>query len=205
MSNLVDIENDKPPKTKRTAIRPPVKRKAFYLTNADMLKEVIHAKSLGKVTDKLARMFMLLTERYSRKSNFAGYSFREDMVSTALINLCANGLKFNPEKSSNPFAFYTTAVRNSFLQYMADEKKHRNIRDALIVDAGSNPSFSFTDSENEARPSHDPFANGVGDLITGNKHNMLPGDVTLGEIPEELEEEIEEVIELIIYDTDEDE
>lgn len=118
----------------------------YYLTNADLLPAVLEAKKHGKITDKLARMLMLLTDRYSRKANFNGYSFREDMVSAALINLVQNALKFNPEKSSNPFAFYTTAIKNSFLQYMLDEKKQRFIRDTLLVEAGQDASHTFMDS-----------------------------------------------------------
>jgi DNA-directed RNA polymerase specialized sigma subunit len=126
----------------------PVKKRVakYYLTNADLLPAVLEAKQVGKITDKLARMLMLLTDRYSRKANFNGYSFREDMVSAALINLCQNALKFNPEKSSNPFAFYTTAIKNSFLQFMLDEKKQRYIRDTLLVESGHNASHSFMDS-----------------------------------------------------------
>ena len=118
----------------------------YYLTNADLLPAVLDAKKHGKMTDKLARMLMLLTEKYSLKSNWAGYSFREDMVSAALINLCQNALKFDPAKSSNPFAFYTTAIRNSFLQYMIDEKKQRYIRDTLLVEAGQDASYSYMES-----------------------------------------------------------
>jgi len=88
----------------------------------------------------------LITERYSKKSKFSVYSFREDMVSVALINLCANGLKFDPERSSNPFSFYTTVIHNSFLQYMADEKKHRNIRDSMMVENGLNPSSTYVEN-----------------------------------------------------------
>jgi len=118
----------------------------YYLTNADLLPAVLEAKERGKMTDKLARMLMLLTDRYSRKANFNGYSFREDMVSAALVNLVQNALKFNPEKSSNPFAFYTTSIKNSFLQYMLDEKKERFIRDTLLTEAGQDASYSFMES-----------------------------------------------------------
>jgi hypothetical protein len=124
--------------------------KGHYVTNAVLLPAVIEAKQIGKVTDKLIRMIMMIAERYSRKSNFIGYSFREDMVSAAVINLCNNALKFNLEKSNNPFSYYTTGIHNSFLQYMADEKKHRNIKDSLLIDAGSNPSFNFMQSEMNA-------------------------------------------------------
>ena len=120
-----------------------------YVRNSELLPAVIEAKQLGRVTDKLIRMIQMIATRYSLKHNFVGYSFREDMVSAAVMNLCNNALKFNPEKSSNPFSFYTTAIYHSFLQYMADEKKHRNIRDALLVDAGSNPSFNFMQGEKD--------------------------------------------------------
>ena len=120
--------------------------KGHYVTNSVLLPEVIRAKQLGRVTNELARMILMIAERFSRKSNFVGYSFREDMVSFAMVNLMANALKFNPEKSNNPFAFYTTAIRNSFLQYLADEKKHRDIRDSLIVEEGLNPSFNYSEN-----------------------------------------------------------
>lgn len=120
-----------------------------YVRNADLLPAVIEAKKAGKVTNKLMMMIQMIAERYSKKANFAGYSFREDMVSVAVENLCKNALKFDHEKYSNPFAFYTTAIHNSFLQFMADEKKHRNIRDALLIDAGANPSFNFLDGERD--------------------------------------------------------
>lgn len=117
--------------------------KGHYVTNGVLLPAVLEAKEMNVVTDKLIRMINMIAERYSRKHNFVNYSFREDMVSAAVMNLCNNALKFNPEKSSNPFSFYTTAIHNSFLQYISEEKKHRNIRDQLLLDAGSNPSFNY--------------------------------------------------------------
>lgn len=121
-------------------------RGKYYLTNADLLPAVLDAKSQGKVTDKLARMLMLLTMRYSLSSSFAGYSYREDMVSAALVNLCQNALKFDPAKSSNPFAFYTKAIHRSFLQYMSDEKKQHYIRDVKLIEEGHDPSHNFKDN-----------------------------------------------------------
>lgn len=123
--------------------------KGHYLTNASLLEAVKEAKEKGRVTDKLAKMWMLLTERYAHKSTFVGYSFRDDMVSVALINLVANGLKFNAEKYNNPFAYYTTMIHHSFLQYLADEKKHRNIRDIIMVENGINPSSTFLENNHD--------------------------------------------------------
>ena len=118
--------------------------RGHYVTNAQLLPEIKACKENGgKLSSTLAKYLNMIAERYSYSPSFGGYSFREDMVSFAVVNLVANWYKFDPAKSDNPFAFYTTACYRSFLQYLADEKKQRNIRDELLIDAGANPSFSF--------------------------------------------------------------
>lgn len=90
----------------------------------------------GRISDKLAGMFLKMAERYALKANFRGYSYREEMIAEALMNLCQNGLRFDESKSNNPFAYYTRAIHNSFLKYMRYEKKHQSIRDDLIEQSG---------------------------------------------------------------------
>lgn len=153
--------------------------KGHYVTNGVLLPAVLEAKEMNVVTEKLIKMIQMIAERYSRKSNFVNYSFREDMVSAAVMNLCNNALKFNPEKSNNPFSFYTTAIHNSFLQYIAEEKKHRQIRDQLLIDAGSNPSFNYqekTIADSDTRSY-------AGDLII--EEPELPTKKKLEELAEE--------------------
>ena len=115
----------------------------YYITNSVLLPEVLASKKEGKMSEALAEMLMKLTRKYANRPCFMGYSYRDDMISEALTNLCQNALKFNPEKSSNPFAYYTTCINSSFLQYLNFEKKHRVIRDQLLIEVGENPSFGF--------------------------------------------------------------
>jgi DNA-directed RNA polymerase specialized sigma subunit len=89
----------------------------YYITNGKMLPEVIKSKAQGVLTNELAKMLMMLTRKYAQRPCFSGYTYKEDMISEALANLCQNALKFNPEKSSNPFAYYTTCINSSFLQF----------------------------------------------------------------------------------------
>lgn len=132
--------------------------RGHYVTNAQLLEAIAADKANGyKLSDRLAKYLYMIAERYSYSPSFANYSFREDMVSIAVVNLCANWHKFDPEKSENPFAFYTTAAYRSFLQYLADEKKHREIRDSLLVESGANPSFAFQE-KSRAGVSHDDTA-----------------------------------------------
>ncbi len=117
--------------------------KKFYVSNAQLLEAFYEAKELGRLTDRMAKYLTLIATRYSYHPWFAGYSFREDMVCVAVVNLVANWHKFNPEKSDNPFAYYTTASYRSFLSFLDSERKERDIRDQLLVDAGSNPSYNY--------------------------------------------------------------
>lgn len=119
--------------------------KKHYVSNAQLLEEFHICKKDGKLSNKMAKYLMLVAERYSYHPWFAGYSFREDMVCSAVVNLCANWHKFNPEKSDtpNPFSYYTTACYRSFLSYLDAERKERDIRDELLIDAGASPSFNY--------------------------------------------------------------
>jgi DNA-directed RNA polymerase specialized sigma subunit len=121
----------------------------YYLTNAQLLPEVIKSKEAGRMSETLASMLMMLTRRYASRPSFSGYTYKEDMIAEALADLCKNALKFNPERSNNPFAFYTSCINNSFLGFLNQEKKHRRIRDQLLVDIGENPSFSFQEEYRE--------------------------------------------------------
>lgn len=133
-----------------------VSTRGHYVTNAQLLEAIAADKANNQtLSPKLARYLYMIAERYSYSSSFGGYSFREDMVSFAVVNLCANWHKFDPEKSDNPFAFYTTAAYRSFLQYLADEKKQRDIRDQMLVEAGANPSFSYQDRNKSSLTSDD--------------------------------------------------
>lgn len=130
-----------PPKSKQPT--EPKRRTRNYLNNPDILAEVVASKEKGKMTDKLAHMLMLLCLRYATKPGYAGYTYNDDMQGYALMMLCRTWHKFDPEKSDNPFAFYTQCIKHSFIQYLNQEKRQRDIRDELLIDGGMNPSFSY--------------------------------------------------------------
>jgi len=134
--------------------------KGHYVTNAQLLEAFYEAKAAGKLTDRLAKYLMMVAERYSYHPWFAGYSFREDMVATAVVNLCANWHKFNPEKQENPnpFSYYTTASYRSFLSYLDSERKERDIRDELLIEAGANPSFNYQERHGGSGKTSDDVA-----------------------------------------------
>ena len=78
----------------------------------------------GSMTNKLAKSFMLLCERYSMRFNWRGYTYVDEMRSQALLQLSQIGLQFDESKSQNPFAYYTAAIDNSFTRILNIEKKN---------------------------------------------------------------------------------
>jgi hypothetical protein len=105
----------------------------------------------GKMTDKLAHMMMMLCERYSMRSNWRGYTYVDEMRSTALVQLSQVGLQFDESRSQNPFAYYTATITNSFTRVLNLEKRNQNIRDDILQDSGYMPSFNrqLTDEANQ--------------------------------------------------------
>jgi len=96
----------------------------------------------GKMTNKLAHMFVKLCERYATRSNWRGYTYNEEMRGQALLQLSQIGLQFDESKSQNPFAYYTAAITNSFTRILNIEKKMQNIRDDILEINGLNPSWT---------------------------------------------------------------
>jgi hypothetical protein len=101
-----------------------------------------HFSLEGSMTPKLARSFMMLVERYSMRFNWRGYTYVDEMRSQALLQLSQIGLQFDESKSQNPFAYYTAAIDNSFTRILNIEKKNQMIRDDLLIEIGSNPSYT---------------------------------------------------------------
>lgn len=96
----------------------------------------------GRINNRLAMMFMLLVDRYSRRGNWRGYTYVDEMRNQALLQLSQIGLQFDESKSDNPFAFYTTSIKNCFTRVLNLEKKAQNIRDDLLIIAGVAPSYT---------------------------------------------------------------
>ena len=96
----------------------------------------------GRATEKLARMWMKLCERYATRGNVRGYTYNDEMRGQAILQLAQIGLQFDESKSDNPFAYYTAAVTNSFVRIINIEKRNQNIRDDILEMNDLSPSYT---------------------------------------------------------------
>lgn len=100
------------------------------------------SKDHGQITNKLARMYIMMCEKYAMKFNWRGYTYNDEMRNSAILQLTYVGLRFNEAKSANPFAYYTAAITNSFCRVLNTEKRNQNIRDDILEINGLNPSWT---------------------------------------------------------------
>jgi DNA-directed RNA polymerase specialized sigma24 family protein len=124
----------------------PVKKKK-YINNADLMIQLRLSRQNDRMTDELAKMLMMLCERYSKHPDYANiYSYKEDMQAFANLTVVKVWKSFNPDRGNNPFAYFTQVIRHAFYQYLNHEKKQREVKDELLIDIGELPSFTYMEN-----------------------------------------------------------
>ena len=87
------------------------------------------------VTNYIGECFLKIANHLSYRPNFINYTFRDDMISDGIEN-CLQYLKnFNPDKSNNPFAYFTQIIYYAFIRRIQKEKKQTNIKYKMIEQA----------------------------------------------------------------------
>ena len=104
--------------------------------------------ALPKIPEYFGEAIIQIATRFSRRSNFIGYSFRDEMISDAIEHALVAVDKFDPTKSSNPFSYITTMVYYSFIRRIAKEKRQSYIRSKLIQDMPID-SFDIQDHDDD--------------------------------------------------------
>ena len=118
---------------------------AHYVNNKDFLDALIKhraacalAEEEGKdkpiVSNYIGDCILKIATHLSYKPNFINYSYRDDMILDGVENCIQYLDNFNPDKSSNPFAYFTQIIYYAFLRRIAKEKKQSYIKGKLIMD-----------------------------------------------------------------------
>jgi hypothetical protein len=118
---------------------------AHYVNNKDFLAAIIEMKEKVKeaeekglpkpiVSNYIGECILKIATHLSYKPNFINYSYRDDMILDGVENCIQYIDNFNPDKSSNPFAYFTQIIYYAFLRRIAKEKKQSYIKGKLIQD-----------------------------------------------------------------------
>jgi hypothetical protein len=106
-----------------------VNNKRFFDEIVAYQKRVEEAKEKGldlpRIPDYIGQCLLKIAERLSTKPNFINYSFRDDMIADAVENGILYFHDFDPEKSQNPFAYFTQITYYAFIRRINKEEKNR--------------------------------------------------------------------------------
>ena len=122
------------------------KSKEHYVSNKDFLAAMIvykkmckQAKKDGKqkppVTDYIGTCFLKIANHLSFRPNFINYTFRDDMISDGIENCLQYLDNFDPDKSNNPFAYFTQIIYYAFIRRIQKEKKQVTIKHKMLLDS----------------------------------------------------------------------
>jgi hypothetical protein len=118
-----------------------------YVNNRDFLdalmvyrKEVAVAAEEGnpkpRVPPYIGECFLKIATHLSYKPNFVNYMFRDDMICDGIENCLQYIHNFDPEKSTNPFAYFTQIIYFAFLRRISKEKKQLEIKTKILEKSG---------------------------------------------------------------------
>ena len=93
-------------------------------------------KTKPDVTNYIGECFLKIANHLSFRPNFINYTYRDDMISDGIENCLQYMNNFNPEKSTNPFAYFTQIIYYAFIRRIQKEKKQTLVKQKLIQNAG---------------------------------------------------------------------
>ena len=84
------------------------------------------------VTEYMGECFYKIATHLSYRPNFINYTYREEMIGDGIENCIRYAKNFNPEKSKNPFAYFTQIIYYAFIRRITKEKKQTAIKQKII-------------------------------------------------------------------------
>lgn len=101
------------------------KRPKYYISNSDMMKELVIFYDTGQFTEQLAQYFHKIVEGISHAPNFVNYSYNDEMKGDALLRMvmAVNDKTFDLSREDKAFAYFTMIAWRAFQNRIKIEKK----------------------------------------------------------------------------------
>lgn len=120
-----------------------INNKTLYSAMIQHKNSVESAEKEGLPKPQVARYIgesiLLICNNLAKKPNFSGYTYKQDMISDGIMDCIAAVDNFNPDKTNNPFAYFTQIAWNAFLRRIQKEKKqtyikHKNYENNILFE-----------------------------------------------------------------------
>ena len=132
------------------------KQKPHYVDNKKFLQAMVEWRETWPnelketikppVSNYVGECFLKIATHLSCRPNFINYTYRDEMISDGIENCLQYAQNFNPEKSKNPFAYFTQIIYYAFLRRIQKEKKQTHVRNKIIEKSNY---VSFTTMEGD--------------------------------------------------------
>jgi len=104
-----------------------IDNKKFFQAMKEWKDSIKDAEDAGAmrppVTNYLGECFVKICNHLAYKSNFVNYTFRDEMILDGIENCLRYADRFNPDKSENPFAYFTQITYYSFIRRIKKEAR----------------------------------------------------------------------------------
>ena len=131
-----------------------VNNKEFLIALVEFKQQCKVAKEKGEkrppISNYIGECFLKIATHLSYKPNFVNYMFREDMICDGIENCVQYIENFNPEKSSNPFAYFTQIIYYAFLRRIQKEKRQLEIKNKILLKSGYEQVFHSDDNDSSS-------------------------------------------------------
>jgi hypothetical protein len=109
-----------------------------------------HWEGKPQITNYLGECFLKIATHLSYKPNFVNYMFREDMICDGIENCVQYIHNFEPEKSNNPFAYFTQIIYYAFLRRIQKEKRQLEVKNKILLKSGYEQVFHSDDNDSSS-------------------------------------------------------
>ena len=151
-----------------------INNKTLYLAMIQYKNSVEEAVNEGKekpkVPEYIGQSILLISNNLAKKPNFSGYTYKQDMISDGIMDCIAAVDNFNPDKTNNPFAYFTQIAWNAFLRRIQKEKKqtyikHKNFENSILMDE----SWHYSSAQLKTNEYSDEMVRNFENKLTKNK------------------------------------
>lgn len=120
-----------------------------YINNKTLYGAMIHYRNELKEAERLenekpivpkyiGESILLICNNLAKKPNFSGYTYKSDMISDGIMDCISAVDNFDPDRTNNPFAYFTQIAWNAFLRRIQKEKKqtyikHKNYENSFLL------------------------------------------------------------------------
>ena len=94
------------------------------------------------IPNYIGECILKIATHLSFKPNFVNYMFKDDMISDGIENCIQYLHNFDPEKSTNPFAYFTQIIHYAFLRRIQKEKRQLEIKNKILEKTGFDEVFA---------------------------------------------------------------